>query len=228
MLALSSIIIADNVAVRAVPYPPAEQAAHPYAIGPTEITPAADATFTRDERLAVAFQVINARSSETGKPDLAVNFRIVRAEGDRETPVASLSPQSYTDATMPADFDLRLGHPIFVAVAAPLATLLRGDYRLKIMVSDRIAGTASTADADFRVIGTPLSLLAEAPRARARLPPRNGARAAGAATSARRAEARLTVGGHHARARRGCGRAGSSTCWWKNRSRPPNKASERR
>jgi hypothetical protein len=162
-LTLSSIIVADNVAARPVPYPPAEQAAHPYAIGPTDITPARDAVFTRDERIAVAFQVINARASESGKPNLAVNFRIVRVDADRETPVASLNPQYYTDATMPADFDLRMGHPIFVAVAAPLATLPRGDYRLKITVDDRTVGSAKTADADFRVIGTPLSLLAEAP-----------------------------------------------------------------
>ena len=160
---MSSVVIADDVKTRVVPYPPAEQSAHPYTIGATEITPARDAVFTRDERLAVAFQVINARPSDTGKPDVGVSFRIVRAEAERELPVASLNPQSYAEASMPADFDLRLGHPLFVAVGAPLASVPRGSYRLKIAVTDRAAGVTRTADADFTIIGTPLSLLAEAP-----------------------------------------------------------------
>ena len=162
-LAISSVIIADNVQARATPYPPAEQSAHPYTIGATEITPARDTVFSRDERLAVAFQVINAQSSDTGKPDVAVDFRIVRVEGEREVPVASLNPQVYTEATMPADFDLRLGHPLFVAVGAPLTTVPRGSHRLKITVNDRRAGVTRLADAAFTVTGTPLSLLSEAP-----------------------------------------------------------------
>ena len=97
-LTISSVIIADDVQARPAPYPPAEQAAHPYAIGATEITPARDTVFTRDERLSVAFQVINAQSTDTGKPDVAVDFRIVRVDGEREVPVASLNPQTYTEA----------------------------------------------------------------------------------------------------------------------------------
>lgn len=162
-LTVSSVIIADAVAGREAPYPPAQQAAHPYSIGATDITPARDAVFTPDERLAVAFQVINAQPSDTGKPDVGVDFRIVRVDGEREVAVASLNPQSYTEASMPADFDLRLGHPLFVAVGAPLGTVPRGNYRLKITVNDRRAGVARLADAAFTVAGTPLSLLAEAP-----------------------------------------------------------------
>lgn len=162
-LTLSSVIVADRVESRAVPHPPAAQSAHPYTLGATEITPASDTRFTSDETLSVAFQVINARPSNTGKPDLGVAFQIVKVDGDRELPVASLNPQTYSDASMPADFDLRLGHPLFVAVGAPLATLTRGDYRLRIEVNDRLAGVFRTTGTDFTVSGTPLSLLAEAP-----------------------------------------------------------------
>ncbi len=162
-LAISDVIIADQVGTRPAPYPPAQQAAHPYAIGLTDITPARDNLFSRDDRLNVAFQVINARPSEIGKPDIAITFRIVRVNGDREQPVASLTPQQYTADTLPGDFDLRLGHPIFAAMSVPLATLTRGAYRLKIAVNDRLAGRGTTGDAGFSVIGTPASLLAEAP-----------------------------------------------------------------
>ena len=162
-LALSSIIVADSISIRATPYTAAEQASHPYSIGLTEIVPAPDAAFTRGERLAVAFQVINARPGETGKPDVAITFRIVRLAGERELPAASLNPQTYTEASLPADFDLRLGHPLLAAMSAPLATLARGDYRLKITATDRRAAVSRTSDADFRITGTPLTLLAEAP-----------------------------------------------------------------
>lgn len=164
-LVLSSPILATDVAAREAPYPASEQSKHPYAIGTTEIMPARDAIYTRDERLAVAFQVINVQPSATGKPDITVNFRVVRLAGGRETQVATLNPQRYDESTMPREFDLRLGHPIFVAVAAPLASLARGEYRLRILVTDRLAGTSQTADTGFTVIGTPLSLLAEAPPA---------------------------------------------------------------
>lgn len=162
-LAVSSIIVADGVGLRETPYPSDQQTAHPYAIGVTDITPAPDTLFTRDERLRVAFQVINPQPSELGKPDVVVAFRIVRVVGDREQPVASLTPQLYTAATLPEDFDLRLGHPVFAAMAAPLASLTRGDYRLKIVVSDRLAGKAVQGEVDFAVVGTPASLLDEAP-----------------------------------------------------------------
>ncbi len=48
-------------------------------------------------------------------PDLAVGFRIVRVSGDRESPVASLNPQYYNSTTLPPDFNLRQGHPLFAA-----------------------------------------------------------------------------------------------------------------
>jgi hypothetical protein len=162
-LSISGVIVADAVTARNAPYPPAQQAAHPYAIGLTDITPAQDTIFSRDDRLNVAFQVINARPSELGKPDIGITFRIVRVNQEREQPVASLTPQQYTAATLPDDFDLRLGHPVFAAMSVPLATLARGEYRLKIEVNDRLAGRGTTGESDFTVIGTPASLLAEAP-----------------------------------------------------------------
>ena len=162
-LSVSSVILADDVAVRPAPHPPSAQASHPYSIGTTEITPARDAVYTSDERLAVAFQVINARPTDSGKPDIAVGFRVVRMAAGREQAVASLNPQYYDQSTMPLDFDLRLGHPIFVAMAAPLASLTRGLYRLKITVNDRVTGRSMVTDADFEVAATMASLLAEAP-----------------------------------------------------------------
>ena len=162
-LITSSVIFADSVSVRPAPYSPAEQASHPYSIGLMEIVPAPTTRYGRENSLSVALQVINAQSNEVGMPDLTVNFRIVRLTGERESAFASLNPQSYNASTLPPGFNLKLGHPLFAAVTAPLATLTRGEYRLKVAVHDRVANVVANTDADFSVIGTPASLLAEAP-----------------------------------------------------------------
>ena len=162
-LALGSIIVAEGIQVRDSIYRADQQTAHPYAIGNTEIEPAADQLFTNDEKLAVAFQVINATPSPTGKPDVSIGFRLFRVTDKGEEPAGSLTPQEYTEATLPADFDLNLGHPILAAMAAPLRTLGRGEYRLAIAATDRIARSSAIAETRFRVIATPAALLASAP-----------------------------------------------------------------
>ena len=162
-LTFGSVILADRIQVRTAPYPPAQQASHPYAIGLTEIIPSDDANFRDNENLSVVFQVINAQAADSGKPDLDVAFQVVRVVNHQEQPVAALTPQNYSAPNLPVEFDLRAGHPLFATVSAPLASLTRGAYRLKILVSDRIAGRTATADTDFTVTATALSLLREAP-----------------------------------------------------------------
>ena len=161
-LGLSSVILADRIGVR-TPYTALEQRGHPYSIGATEITPARDAVFTPDERLAAAFQIVNPSPGAGGKPDLVVNLRIVRVNGLREEPVASLSPLVYNAESLPADFDTRLGHPVIAAMAVPLATIPRGQHRLVITIDDRISKTMVSSRVEFSVVGSASSLLGEAP-----------------------------------------------------------------
>jgi len=162
-LALSTVIVADRVGVRAIPYSAAEQRGHPYSIGATDIVLARDTVFTPDERLAAAFQIVNPAPDATGKPDVIVNLRVARLNGTREEPVASLSPLIYNAASLPADFDVRLGHPLIAALAVPLATIPRGTHRLLITVEDRLAKAVVSSSAEFTVMGSASSLLAEAP-----------------------------------------------------------------
>lgn len=161
-LLISSVIVSDAVRVLSAP-PSGSQASHPYTIGQTEIVPAADASMTSDERLNIAFQIINPRPSLAGKPDLEVAFRIVRIDAGSELPVASLTTQQYSEATLPPEFDLRAGHPLLAALSAPLETLTHGTYRIKILVIDRIAGESRMADTDFTIAATAASLLKLAP-----------------------------------------------------------------
>jgi hypothetical protein len=161
--ALSSVIVAEDVTVREMPVPPSEQARQPYSIGSTEIAPARDHVLTPDERLALVLQVINPRPLPTGKPDVAVNFRIFRRVGAREETVGTLVPQMYNELTLPLDFDVTKGHPIFAAVAVPLRAFRRGEYRLEIAANDRVAGVGAVTDLKFSIATTPAALLREAP-----------------------------------------------------------------
>jgi hypothetical protein len=160
---LSSIIVADGISVRPAPYDSLQQRAHPYAIGLTDITPARDAIFTPSQQIAVAFQIVNPTSSNAGKPDVRITPRITRLNGTREETVATLSPLVFDAATLPAEFDVRLGHPLIAAFAAPLATIPRGDYRLLVTAEDRVGSGVVAARTEFTVLPTLESLLAEAP-----------------------------------------------------------------
>jgi hypothetical protein len=178
---LSSVIVADSVTIRESPVAATEQTARPYSIGSTEITPARDHILGADERLALVVQVFNPRALPNGKPDVAVSFRVLRQQGAREDPVGTLTPQLYNELTLPLDFDVTKGHPIFAAVAVPLKTFKRGDYRLEVAAHDRAAGVGAMTDVLFTVAGTPASLLREAPplvpafhAARESLPPTVG------------------------------------------------------
>jgi hypothetical protein len=162
-LALSSVIVADDVSIRETPIPPTEQASHPYSIGGTEIAPARDHVLTPDERLALVVQIINARGSPIGKPDVEVGFRVFRRDGAREENIGALNSQTYNQLTLPLDFDVNKGHPIFAAVSVPLRTFKRGEYRMAIAANDRVAGVGVATDVTFTVVATPAALLKEAP-----------------------------------------------------------------
>lgn len=173
-LALGSVILADAIRARAELYTAEQQTAHPYAIGGTEIDPAPDHAFTNDERLSVAFQVFNAAASATGKPDVGIALRLYRRTAAGEELAASLAPLEYNENTLPPDFNLLQGHPLLAAFAAPLRTLPRGEYRLAVAATDRVARTTAATEARFRITPTAAALIASAPAftapfARARL-----------------------------------------------------------
>jgi tetratricopeptide (TPR) repeat protein len=160
---LSDIVLADSVRTLDAAYPTDRQNAHPYAIGALEASPAGDAAFRVDERLSILFQVINPSAAEAGKPDVEVTFAFTRLVGEREEVVGSLPAQRHAAATLPVDFDVNKGHPLFAAVQASLATFRRGHYRLTVSALDQVNGRRATRSAAFEVVGTPHSLLNEAP-----------------------------------------------------------------
>lgn len=160
---IGSVILADGLRARTTAYPPSEQAAHPYSIGLTEILPATGTTFPDDRPLSAVFQVINPQAGDAGKPDVDVLYELVRLNGTIEQPVAALTPQHYSGASLPPAFDLRAGHPLFATFTAPLQSVKSGNYRLKIFATDKIGGRTATTDVTFTVTATAAALLRDAP-----------------------------------------------------------------
>lgn len=161
--ALSDVILADRVRALAAPFPPEQQGAHPYAIGALDALPARDTIFRVDEPLSVVTQIINATGSGAGKPDVDLATRVTRVVAGRDELVGTLPVQPFNATTLPADFDVTAGHPLFAALQVPLASFSRGHYALTLTAVDKIGRRQATRRVEFDVAGTPDSLLREAP-----------------------------------------------------------------
>lgn len=161
--ALSDVILADRVRPLASPFPPDQQGAHPYAIGALDALPARDTIFRVDEPLSVVLQIINPTGSPAGKPDVDLATRVSRVVGGRDELVGTLPVQPFNAATLPSDFDVAAGHPLFAALQVPLVSFSRGHYALTLTAVDKIGRRQTARRVEFDVTGTPDSLLREAP-----------------------------------------------------------------
>jgi hypothetical protein len=106
---------------------------------------------------------LKRRFRSAAKPDVSVAFQLYRITPEGERSVGMLNPQHYNATTLPADFDLTKGHPMFAAMAAPLKTLPRGEYRLKIGATDKLSARNALTDTTFKIVATPATLVTTAP-----------------------------------------------------------------
>lgn len=163
VLALSSLVLAERLVPLDRPHPPEAQASHPYALGWTEVVPAARTPLPVSGTLSVVFQVHHPAPTLSGKPDLQATYRVFRQGPGPERLVRALGSERYNAATLPPDFDLRVGHQVIGMRQVPLASLGAGDYRLEVSVSDRVSGSSATAGAAFTIVEPAPALLAKAP-----------------------------------------------------------------
>lgn len=162
---LSEVVVARDVQPLAKPYTGQQQAGHPYAFGGVEVVPAPGNRLVNDGTLGLVYQVVNASAAADGKPNVEVTFELQRMVGDRFENFGRLEPQRHHAATLPGDFDVALGHPLFGAVRAPLGTFPRGHYRIDVTAVDRLAGLRVASSVPLEIKGSPSSLLREAPTA---------------------------------------------------------------
>jgi hypothetical protein len=152
-LTTSSIIIADKVEGLSAPLAADQQRERPYVLGQTEIVPAVDSEFKKNEELTIIFQVYNP-TLENKKPDVTIEYTFFRKEGDGEKPFNKMAPQQFNPQTLPPQFDPEAGFQLAAGWSVPLQSFPEGSYRLEIKVTDNRTKKAITRDVGFTVAGS--------------------------------------------------------------------------
>jgi len=172
-LTTSSVILADGLGVLREAPSAEDLPERPYAIGLSEIQPAVDTRFRKDEELIVVFLVYNPSVTQEKKFDVEVEYHFFRRTGDaarREAVVESggrpperdgekyfnhTKPQRFTPALMGPLFDPSAGQPVMAGQGVPLAGFPEGEYRLAIKITDMLSGKSITRDVTFSVVPAP-------------------------------------------------------------------------
>lgn len=154
-LTTSSLILADRLDRLAEPLPADQQVLRPYAFGSLEVAPAWRHEFKKSGSLSLFFVIYNpAVSPETQKPDVVVDYNFHQRSGTTETFFNKTNPQLFNAETLPAQFDLALGHQLVAGQTIPLNVFPVGDYRMEVKITDKTSGESITRDVNFSVRGS--------------------------------------------------------------------------
>ena len=151
-LTTSSVIVAQKIEPLAAPLSPVEQLERPYALGMMEVVPALDSKFSTKGELSIFMLIYNPKTDAMNKPDVTVEYNFYqKPAGAAEKFFNKTSPQELNGKTLPAAFDMSLGHQLQTGQAVPLMSFPAGDYRLEIKVTDKLGTKTVTRDVNFTV-----------------------------------------------------------------------------
>jgi hypothetical protein len=151
-LTTSSVIVAQRIEPLNAPLSPSEQGERPYALGMMEIVPSLDNHFTTKNELSIFMLIYNPKVDPMNKPDVSVEYNFyAKPNGAAEKFFNKTTPQVLNATTLPAAFDMSLGHQLQTGQAVPLMSFPAGDYRLEIKVTDKLATKSVTRDINFTV-----------------------------------------------------------------------------
>ncbi len=152
-LTTSSIILAKSLDPAPEQLTGQQQLEQPFTISGYRITPAFSPVIPQSAELLFVFFIYNEGVAASGKPDLDVEYNFFRAAEDK--PFTRLATQSFNATTLPGQFDLSVGHQVFVGQGIPLKspqmTFAPGDYRLEIKITDKTNSQAITRNVPFTV-----------------------------------------------------------------------------
>jgi len=153
-LTTSSIILARSLEQLPSALPPDKQQDNPYVFGPLKVTPSSDRAFPKSGELQVLFWIYGAAQA-AGKPDVQVDFSFYQQFVDGEEKYFNkTNPQELNVKTLPAEFNLTMGHQLLSSLSVPLATFPPGGYRLEIKVTDKPSGKSLTNNVIFSVLAS--------------------------------------------------------------------------
>jgi hypothetical protein len=127
-----------------------QQLEQPFTISGYKVVPSFGAPIAQSGELMFVFFIYNEGVAASGKPDLDVEYLFYRASEDKA--FTKLATQSFNATTLPGQFDLNLGHQVFVGQGIPVKDAFKpGDYRLEIKVTDKTNGQTVTRNVPFTV-----------------------------------------------------------------------------
>ena len=148
-LSTSSIILAKNIEVSNEQLNGQQQLEQPYTLSGYKVTPALSSTIPKSGELLWLFYIYNEGAAAAGKPDLLVEYNFFRA--GEEKPFVNMPSSSYNATTMQPEFNLALGHTLFVAQGVPLKSFNPGDYKMEIKMTDKTNSQSITRAVNFTV-----------------------------------------------------------------------------
>jgi hypothetical protein len=150
-LSLSSLIVAERVEPLPAPVGAKLQSRRPYAVGSLEILPTRSRELARDDEPAVVFQIYNAGLGAGRRPNVGIEYLLMKQAGELYLPHARLPSQQLDARTLPASFDPEAGHQLGAVQDLPVSLLPPGEYLLEVTVTDMVRGTSARAAVDFAV-----------------------------------------------------------------------------
>lgn len=150
-LVASPVLLVDRIDQVNPPLNQEQQTERPFALGGMELMPADDSVFGKKEELFPVFFVYNVGVTESGKPDLEVEYHFHQKVAEGEKFFNRTNPQAVNESTLPPQFDVRAGHQVMIAQAVPLGSFPEGDYRLEIKLTDKLSGKSLSKDVPFTV-----------------------------------------------------------------------------
>jgi hypothetical protein len=148
-LATSSLLL-GTIEQLTAPLTPEQQQENPYTFGTMRVVPSLDAKLKKGGELQVLFWVYGTQANG-GKPDLQIDYNFHQRTAEGEKYFNKTAPQLLNASTLPAQFDLAVGHQLPGSLVVPLASFPVGDYRLEIKVTDKISGKTLTQNLNFTV-----------------------------------------------------------------------------
>ena len=149
-LTTSSVILAKSLDPAPEQLTGQQQLEQPFTISGYRIVPSFGAPIPMSGELMFVFFIYNEGVAASGKPDLDVEYLFYRANEDKA--FTKLATQSFNATTLPGQFDLNLGHQVFVGQGIPVKDAFKpGEYRLEIKVTDKSNGQTVTRNVPFTV-----------------------------------------------------------------------------
>jgi hypothetical protein len=151
MLTTSSIIMAKSLeaAPGGAQLTGQEQLEAPYTISGYKVVPSYTSAIPKSGELLFVFFIYNEGVAASGKPDLDVDYNFFRAA--EEKPFSKLATTSFNATTLPGQFDVNVGHQVFVGQGIPMTSFTPGDYKLEIKISDKTNSQVITRNVPFTV-----------------------------------------------------------------------------